>query len=338
MKFSDWYDKNYKKILLIPTILMLLSLLYMGYFYIQNNEIIYKDVSLSGGTTFTISTNFPAREIESKLFEQNFNDFTVKGVWDNSGNQFEVIVTVGEEESDIMKEMLEEILDFKLTENNSSIEFTDSGLSEDFFKQIIIAVILAFFWMACVVFVIFSKGWKTKTWIIIGNIIFAIFLGYFFYEINPLLSGIIFLGFAFIFIKTYIKKSVPAFAVMLSAFADIIMTLAVVNFIGMRLSTAGIVAFLMLIGYSVDTDVLLTTRVLNRRESANKVIYGAFKTGMTMTLTSIIAVAVALIVVYSFQSALNQIFTILLIGLLFDIINTWTTNASIIKWYTETNQ
>ena len=133
--------------------------------------------------------------------------------------------------------------------------------------------------------------------------------------------------------RIYIKKSVPAFAVILSAFADIIMTLAVINLVGIELSTAGIVAFLMLIGYSVDTDILLTTRLLRRREGVNASLFKAFKTGMTMTITSIVAVMTALIAIYSFESVLNQIFTILLIGLGFDMFNTWVTNASIIKWY-----
>ncbi len=136
-------------------------------------------------------------------------------------------------------------------------------------------------------------------------------------------------------IFTYIKNSVPSFAVILSAFSDLVMTLAVVNLLEIKLSTAGIVAFLMMIGYSVDTDVLLTTRVLKKKHSINQEMYDAFKTGLTMTITSLVAVAAALITVYNFQSVLNQIFMILLIGLSFDILNTWTANASIIKWYAE---
>ena len=123
---------------------------------------------------------------------------------------------------------------------------------------------------------------------------------------------------------------------MLSAFADIVMTLAIVNLLGIKLSVAGIVAFLMLIGYSVDTDILLTTRLLKKHQSTNAALFRAFKTGTTMTITSIIAITAALIVVFPFASVLNQIFTILLIGLGFDLSNTWITNASIIKWYVET--
>jgi preprotein translocase subunit SecF len=82
----------------------------------------------------------------------------------------------------------------------------------------------------------------------------------------------------------------------------------------MKISTAGIVAFLMLIGYSVDTDILLTTRVLNKKNTLNKEMFGALKTGLTMSATTIIAVSTALIIVIPFASVLNQIFTILLIG------------------------
>jgi preprotein translocase subunit SecF len=46
------------------------------------------------------------------------------------------------------------------------------------------------------------------------------------------------------------------------------MTLVVVNLLGMKLSSAGIVSFLMLIGYSVDTDIMLTTRLLKSGEGS----------------------------------------------------------------------
>lgn len=132
------------------------------------------------------------------------------------------------------------------------------------------------------------------------------------------------------------RTAIPSLAVILSAFADITMTIVVVDLLGMRLSIAGIIAFLMLIGYSVDTDILLTSRLLKRKEgTVNETIYGSFKTGMTMTLTSIVAVGASLIIIYNISDVLRQIFTVVLIGLFFDILNTWLTNASILKWYVE---
>jgi len=132
------------------------------------------------------------------------------------------------------------------------------------------------------------------------------------------------------------RNFVPSLAVILAAITDIIMTLAVVDLLGWKISNAGIVAILMLIGYSVDSDILLTTRTLKTNKgSINSRLYGSFKTGITMTLTSMAAVSAALFVIYSFSEVLTQIFSIVLIGLGFDLINTYITNVGILKWYME---
>ncbi len=335
MEFESWYNKNYKKLLVIPSVVLALSLIYLTIFAIQTGDIINKDVSLTGGSTITISTEISS-EILKDVLSQSLADFTIKTISDNSGNQLELAITVGEGDTQVLEDSLEDFLGYELTSENSSKETTSASLSDDFYKQLIIAIILAFFWMAAVVFLIFAKGKRIKIWVVVVNVLLGFFMGNFFFSINPMLSAIIFFTIAIFLIRVYIKNSVPAFAVMLSAFANIVMTLAVVDIIGMKLSTAGIIAFLMLIGYSVDTDILLTTRLLKRNVGVNSALFGAFKTGTMMTMTSIIAITTALIVVYSFGSVLNQIFSILLIGLGFDLFNTWITNASIMKWYVET--
>jgi preprotein translocase subunit SecF len=132
----------------------------------------------------------------------------------------------------------------------------------------------------------------------------------------------------------YFKSFAPSIAVVLAALSDIIITMSITNLMGMKLSTAGIAAFLMLIGYSVDTDILLTTKVVKAKDGdmfSN--ILGAMKTGMTMTITTLVAVTVALIVAESPQ--LIQIMTIILIGLSVDLINTWIQNVAIIRFYLE---
>jgi preprotein translocase subunit SecF len=141
-------------------------------------------------------------------------------------------------------------------------------------------------------------------------------------------------GIALIYV--YIRYSIPSFAIILCAFADIFFTLVVTNLIGIELSGAGIIAFLMLIGYSVDTDILMTTRLLRTKGgSVNHRLWGAFKTGITMTLTALTAVTISLILVRGLSETLEQIFIILIIGLVFDIFNTWVTNSSMLKWYME---
>jgi preprotein translocase subunit SecF len=335
MNFEPWYNKNYKKLLIIPAIVLALSLIYIGIFYIQNGDIINKDVSLTGGTTITIQTQISAQDLETEI-SKTLTDFEITTISNNAGAQIQLAIIVGEQNTETLESVLENFLDYELTSDNGvSKETTSASLSEDFYKQLIVAVLIAFFWMAAVVFLIFSTGKKTKFWVIVLNILLGFFMGNFFLTANPVISAIIFIAFAATLVYIYIKNSIPSFAVMLSAFANIIMALAIVDLIGIKISTAGIVAFLMLIGYSVDTDILLTTRMLKKHEETNKALFRAFKTGTTMTITSIIAITAALIVVFPFASVLNQIFTILLIGLGFDLFNTWITNASIIKWYVE---
>jgi len=288
-KFSKVYDKYYKYLFIITIILILSSLFYLIYFYSQHNDIIYKDVTLSGGTSITIYEKTDIDNLKQVLLEK-FPDINIRKISDLTTNKQIAFIVETEAPVEEIKPALEEYLKYELTKENSSIEFTGSSLGANFYKQLQIAIVIAFILMALVVFIIF---------------------------------------------RTFI----PSLAVVLSAFADIVMTLALVNFLGLRISTAGVVAFLMLIGYSVDTDILLTTRLIKNKEGRlNSRLFNAFKTGITMTLTSIAAVLTALLIVSRLSQILTQIFLILFIGLSFDLLNTWITNASILKLYCEKKQ
>ena len=132
------------------------------------------------------------------------------------------------------------------------------------------------------------------------------------------------------------RSIIPSSFVILAAVSDIISTLAVLNFINVKLSTAGIAALLMLIGYSVDTDILLTTKVLKRKGEGGTVFQrtiGAMGTGLTMTATALTAAIIALI--FAQSDTIKQIMLIITIGLIFDLIYTWFQNAGILRWYME---
>lgn len=282
---KNWYDRSYKWFLIIPAVFFVFCLVYLGMFYNQHGDIFYKDVSITGGTTITVFSPRPIAEVETAL-KPAFPDLIVRELADvRTGEQRGFFVETASNVTELQP-ALEEFLGFALTPDSASIEFTGSTLSQGFYKQLRIAIFIAFFAMALVVFLIFKTPFRSLS--IIG-----------------------------------------------AGFADIVMTITIVNIIGMELSLGGIVAILMLIGYAIDTDMLLTTRVLKGHGSINSRIYGAFKTGIMMTLTAIIAVGVSLFFTYSLSDTLRQIFTILLIGLVFDIINTWMTNASLLKWYAE---
>ncbi|TAL56172.1 MAG: protein translocase subunit SecF [Nanoarchaeota archaeon] len=161
-------------------------------------------------------------------------------------------------------------------------------------------------------------------------------LGQSFYKeaIFALLLAFIFMA---VVVMIYFRNFVPSLLVIFAAFADIIMPFATMVLLHIKLSTAGIAAFLMLIGYSVDTDILLTTRVLpwlkTRDSPIIDYILNAMRTGLLMTITAIAVVLVAFF--FSEAETLKQIMLIMAIGLFFDIINTWLTNAGMLRWYLE---
>jgi len=130
------------------------------------------------------------------------------------------------------------------------------------------------------------------------------------------------------------RTVVPSFAVMLAAASDIVITLSFMQVFGIELSLASLAAVLMLIGYSIDTDILLTSRLIRTRdEPLDTRIRKAFKTGITITGTTI-GVLIS-IVIFGASFVLTQIASVLLIGLCVDIVNTWLQNAVLLKWHCE---
>ena len=151
------------------------------------------------------------------------------------------------------------------------------------------------------------------------------------------------IGFAFLFMSVTVfiifRDPVPSLAVILAAASDIIIAVGGMSILGIPLSLASVGAILMLIGYSVDTDILLTTRVLKRRKgSINERALGAMKTGVTMSISAIASMAALyLVTVFLMPEArvLSDIASVLIIGLLADILTTWLMNLGILRWYLE---
>ena len=275
--------KNYKKILLIPLILFILSIAFLLAQYSTHGYFIDKDVSLKGGISSTI---YFEEEISLENLKSSFQT-----QFPNSEITIRELSTLGSKQSkgliiDVTNLDLEQFREFindNFPNGDISIQETGEGLGDSFFKEMVTAIIFAFILMGIVVFITF-------------------------------------------------RKIVPSLAVIFSALLDIVATLAIISLLGMKLSTAGIAAFLMIIGYSIDTDIMLTTKVLKRTAGTLwERTYKAFKTGMTMTLTTIAALLVAFIVTNSI--ILKQMFGIILIALVIDIISTWLMNSGILVWY-----
>jgi preprotein translocase subunit SecF len=134
----------------------------------------------------------------------------------------------------------------------------------------------------------------------------------------------------FILFRTF----APSMAVVLCAATDAIFALAVLSLMGEQLSLSVLAGTLMLIGYSVDTDIVLTTELLR---SPGKEVPARFRTAAKTGLTLSIAAIAALAAMYFISGSvvIQQISGVLIIGLLCDIPSTWLTNGGILRWYLE---
>ncbi len=178
------YEKQYKKLLIIPALLLVLALIQIGAQYATTGDFLNKGVSLKGGLTVTIEKNVNIVELERLLTDEfPAADVSVR-IISQTGRQVGTIVEASDVDSDSLIEVLEENLE--ITREQYSIEVMGSSLGASFFKETFRALILAFLFMGVVVFI-------------------------------------------------YFRVPVPSLAVILSAFSDIIVTLAIVNLLGMKL-------------------------------------------------------------------------------------------------------
>lgn len=286
-KIKVFYSKNYKKLLVIPILLLVLGLIVIGVTYSQTGDFIRKDVTLKGGIIATISTDVSSVEMENYLVQEFSNaDIFVRSLVEfGSDEQIGLIVEASDIDAEELESKISEFLGIELNEDNFSLEEAGSSLSESFYRQMLRALLIAFILMAIAVFITF-------------------------------------------------RSVIPSIAVIGAAVTDIVVTVAFIDLIGMKVGTAGIAALLLLIGYSVDTDILLSTKVIKRKEGrVVDRVFSSMKTGLKMTMTSLIAVSVGYFVTSSL--VLKQLFLILIVGLLIDIIYTYLANAGILMWYTK---
>lgn len=171
-------------------------------------------------------------------------------------------------------------------------------------------------------------------------------------EIGPVLSeeamGQIYIAmiFAFLFMAVTVfivfREPVPSVAIILAALCDILIALGGMSIFKIPLTIASVGALLMLIGYSVDTDILLTTRLLKRREgTVESRAKNAMYTGLTMSFAAIAAMGILYIVtklIMPEATTLSNISAVLVIGLIGDVLSTWLMNLGILKTYIDWRQ
>ena len=137
-----------------------------------------------------------------------------------------------------------------------------------------------------------------------------------------------------ILVALMFRTFIPSIAVVASAFSDIMIPLALMNVFGIELTLGAVAALLMIIGYSVDSDILLNNHILKRHGSFYESAYRAMRTGVSMTLTSIAAmITMAIVARLLGIPLLDDIALILVFGLTADLMNTYMLNMSLLRWY-----
>ncbi len=276
MNLFELLNRHWKPLMVISLILLVLSAGIMVKNTVERGSFLERDIELTGGKLVTIELNRSLSSDELKLIEAK-TGLSLRYV---SGikNTLLIEADVNANESDIISSMKAAGVS-----GETSIQTFGPAISEIFWKQAQLAIIIAFIFMASVVFLLF-------------------------------------------------RSPVPCTAVLLAAITDIVVTIAVLDVLGVKLSLTVLAALLMLIGYSVDTDIVLTTELTKTKE---KEIPGRIKTAMKTGLTMTFAALGALVAMYfvSGSHVLQQMAMVLIIGLLIDMPATWFTNSGILRWW-----
>lgn len=279
------YITQYKRLFLIIVFLTLFSVASVVHTYITTGDFTRRDVSLKGGISLTITTGYQDIAGLESFLNERFPESSISiRTIESKGSVTGIII----EASDINENGLIEAVQEKtgrLDKEHYSTETMGSSLGESFFKEMFIALLIAFVSM-----------------------------------------GIVF--------QLYFKNIYGTVAALLSSFLDIFITLGIMNMMGMRLTAGGIAAYLMLIGYSVDTSILLSTKLLKENpDDVNKALFNAMKTGLTMSAAGLGATIMAFALTNNI--VLKQIMLILIVGLFIDLLTTWIGNVTFLRIYLE---
>jgi len=285
-KFESFFDKNHKKLMIIPILLLIFSIAVPLIKYSQTGEFVQRSVELKGGISVTINKQgLDYNSIESSL-KETFKDISIRKVQSPISNNLEGLeIEVGSaslEEVTLALDKLN-INDKILTKDEFTIGDTSSKFGEDFYSNLLRILVISFVLMSITVFIAF-------------------------------------------------RSLYPSMAVISSVILDIAFPFAMVSLLGINLTAGGIIAFLLVIAYSVDTDILLTNSLLNKKHLPHfERLTSSMKTGLTMTFTTLFAVIPAYFV--SSSEVLQQMFLIIAFALIADIISTYLFNAPLLWAY-----
>ncbi len=132
----------------------------------------------------------------------------------------------------------------------------------------------------------------------------------------------------------FFRAGTPTAIMTGSAIFDILGMLALMALFNIPLSMNTIVILLMMVGYSIDTDILLSTHLLKRTQKEEGDAFAraarAASTGIHMSGTTLTAMIFIYLVGYVTSNlAVMRIANVMIFGVISDLIVTWLLNAPV---------
>ena len=363
MNVPNPYQGNYKLLIVIPILLVAAAL-----FFIPRIE---KGVDFRGGTLVTMQTKewVDASELSSALTERGFSVSSVKSLPNPAGYEVEVEIerdnrlTHAEELKTEFFSKIDEAsrLEADVTATNQSPEAIEKYVAA---RKEIDLVANGLFEIA-----LLSQNsssypntneLKKTIGLIYGKILddsseklasalseLVAYESAQFNEVSASLSekflekatGVVVYSTIFVSIVVFLifRTFIPSLAVLIGAAADVLIALGAMGLFGIPLTLASFAALLMLVGFSLDTDVLLTMRAIKRKEgTARGRAYDAMKTGMTMSMALLLSfICLFILASVTHINTYYEISAVAIAGLLGDVVATWLLNAVIVLAYVE---
>ncbi len=357
--------KNYKRLAVIPVVLIIVAAFFIFF------KGIPQGVDLKGGLLISIQAEDP---VDTSILKQKLSAFSkdveIRAFSGPAGGGYEIELGASEEfaaAEESVKKVRE--LDVELVRAEAAASFANESaekasaeaLVEDLEKKLlgearrVLAAVgsarelgaeaHAAARIAEEEFSVARSAYAEKIMAAIREV--AVVKTYYFKEIGASLSKFFFSKIREVLIYSFILGSiivfivfrsiVPSLAVIFAAVADVFIAMGGMSAFGIPLTLASTAALLMLIGFSLDTDILLTMRVLKRTEGTpQERAFGAMKTGFMMNATSIAAFGVlALIAHWLNIPTYFQIGSVIVVGAAADFATTWCANAVAVLWYAE---
>lgn len=354
MELPNIYKGNYKLIAIAPIILILLSL-----FFIPQIKL---GVDFQGGTLITlngVSSQIQGHELEGSLHSEGLAS-SVK-VFDTAiGKRIEVEfeqsaeLVKSQELKSKFQSLLPKVSTLEVASNTDATKRAEynqlkselEGYSNELFDMAKIPQDQRNFSGLNSLDKKVSEA-ETKVFSDYQNKIAASLDRYVNYEsisiqtVSPLLSvsfiekatnTVVFSGIlSIVLVFLFFRRVVPSIAVITGAVADVIIALGAMGVLGIPFTLHSFAALLMLIGFSLDTDILLTTRILKRKGDPRQNAYEAMKTGLTMSITAVISFGVLFVLsLLTNISVYYEISAVALAGLIGDMFATWGINGVIV--------